>query len=436
MKKVLLSAYACVPNLGSEQATGWTYASTLSRNGLEVHCLTLRDGQAVIDPILADGYFPNLIVHYVLLPGWVDRFYSKSLFGMYFHYLYWQWAAYRVARQLDQIHRFDLVHHVTYGSIQLGSFLYKLGKPFIFGPVSGGQQAPKALKRYFGKYWSREWMRDRVSLLLQHLNPGFYESVKRADYLVVTNEDTHALARRLRPTLPIHKCLDVGLNGAFVPRQAIEHQPGGTLRLLWVGRLLPRKALELTLHAFSQVNPHLPITLTVVGGKGEMAELMPGYLERYGLKDRVKWIGHVTYQEVRRYYAESDVFFFTSLRDSGPHQLAEAMAHSLPLVTLDLHGQGEVVTDATGIRVPVTNETEVTAGLARAVEWMYHHPHERLAMGRAAYEFALTQVWDEKIKLFLNELYPVLLAPEPAPQPAPDLDFSRPHQDLPNSQFA
>lgn len=68
MKKVLLSAYACLPNHGSEEGTGWTYATTLSRNDLEVHCLTKKDGKIAIDQILADGLFPNLRVHYVLLP--------------------------------------------------------------------------------------------------------------------------------------------------------------------------------------------------------------------------------------------------------------------------------------------------------------------------------------------------------------------------------
>lgn len=412
MKKVLLSAYACVPNQGSEQATGWTYASTLSRNGLEVHCLTLKDGQAVIDPILANGFFPNLTVHYVLLPNWVEKFYHQSLLGMYFHYIFWQWQAYRVARRLDALHQFDLVHHVTYGSIQLGSFLYKLHKPFIFGPVGGGQRAPKALKRYFGKYWSREWLRDQVSTLLQHFNPGFYEAVRQADRLVVTNQDTFNLARQLRPHGPIALIRDAGLGAAFLPDGPIERQPGPTLKLLWVGRLLPRKALELTIHALSKVSLNVPVSLTIVGGKGEMASQVPSYLERYGVTDRVSWIGHVSYQEVRDYYEQSDVFFFTSLRDSCPHQLLEAMAFSLPVVTLNIHGQAELVSEATGLRIDVTDEEQVTTDLARAVEWMYHHPDERLAMGRAGYEFALTQVWDAKIRLFLDDLYPALLPGE------------------------
>lgn len=418
MKKVLLSAYACLPNHGSEEGTGWTYATTLSMNDLEVHCLTKKDGEAAIDAILDDGQFPNLMVHYVRLPAWVDKFCDSNLIGMYFHYIYWQWSAMKLARKLDQQHNFDIVHHVTYGSIQLGSFLYKLRKPFIFGPVGGGQRAPKHMKRYFGAYWTREWMRDWVSSILQYTNPGFFKSVQTADRLVVTNLDTYALARKLRPTLPIDRIWDAGLNSTFLPERSIEHYPDNTLKLLWTGRLLPRKALELTIQALGQVDPAIPLSLTIVGGKGEMADYVPQYIEQYGVANRVNWVGHVSFQEVKNYYEQSDVFFFTSLRDSCPHQLLEAMAYSLPVVTLDLHGQAELVNDNTGLRVPVKNEEQVVSDLARAIEWMYAHPTERMAMGQAGYSFAQSQLWETKIRTFIDELYPTVLAKPVTHSPA------------------
>ena len=418
MRKILLSAYACLPNQGSEEGNGWNYATLLSENGYQIHCLTKHQWQAAIDPVLANGFFPNLRVHYVAMPDWADKFCAKGLIGMYFHYLYWQWKAYKLGRKLDKTHDFDLVHHVTYGSIQLGSFLYKLKKPFIFGPVGGGQRAPQALKRYFGQYWSREWMRDWVSIFLQYANPGFYQTLKTASRVVVTNDDTYQLAKRQRPDKPIDRMLDAGLSASFLPSEPIKRQAAPTMNLLWVGRLMPRKALELTIQAFSKVSPDLPITLTIVGGKGEMADQVPGYISTYGVQDRVNWVGHVSYDEVKEFYRQSDVFVFTSLRDSCPMQLLEAMAYSLPVVTLELHGQAELVNQETGIKVAVTNEEQVIAELAKAIEWMYAHPDQRLAMGQAAYTFAQSQVWDAKIKTFVDDLYPAVMSLESSAQRA------------------
>lgn len=409
MKTILLSAYACVPNHGSEERNGWNYATLLSQEGLTVHCITREKGRTAIDPILADGYYPNLTVHYVAMPAWLDKAYS-NLIGMYFHYLYWQWKAALLGRKLDQQYAFDLVHHVTYGSIQLGSFMYRVGKPFIFGPVGGGQHAPEVLKAYFGRYWSREKLRSWISTLLQYANPGFYRTMKLADRVLVSNTDTFQLARRFRPTKPIDRAPDVGFNESFMPPSPIRRTPGETLRLLWVGRLMPRKALELTIHAFSKVDARLPITLTVVGGLGEMVEQVPHYLDKYGVRDRVEHVGHVSFDEVKTYYEQSDVFFFTSLRDSGPMQIIEAMAYSLPCVTLAIHGQNELVSPNTGIKVPVKTVEQVTDELAKAIEWMYEHPEERLAMGDQAYRFAQSQVWENKIRKYAEELYPALLA--------------------------
>lgn len=411
MKKILVSAYACLPNHGSEEGNGWSYASLLSQEGYAVHCLTREQGRELIEPLLANGYFPNLTVYYVPVPAWLEKQYG-NLIGLYFHYLYWQWQAAKVAQQLDRIIDFDLVHHLTYSSIQLGSNLYRVGKPFLFGPVGGGQQAPPVLKRYFGAHWWRERVRDFISWSLRYVNPGFYQTMKKADEVLISNADTLRLARQLRPTKSIKQVLDAGLQASFVPKRPVERQPGKTMKLLWVGRLMPRKALELTIEAFSRVDSSLPITLTIVGGKGEMADQVPSYLSRYGVADRVHWVGHVSYEEVKAYYEQSDVFFFTSLRDSCPMQIMEAMAYSLPTITLAIHGQNEIINETNGIKVPVINQEQVLTELARAVERLYANPDERLRMGREARRFAESQVWEEKIKTYVQTIYPALLAKE------------------------
>ncbi len=409
MPTILLSAYACLPNRGSEEGNGWHYATLLSQRGLQIHCITRADAREAIEAVLAEGNYPNLTMHYVAVPDWLDRVYG-NLLGMYTHYIYWQWKASQLARRLDRQEHFDLVHHVTYSSLQLGSFMYRVGKPFIFGPVGGGQRVPKVMQHYLGSYYSREVIRDGVSWLLQRLNPGFYRTMREADRVLISNDDTLKLARTYRLNKPMEKVLDAGIGEEFLSMRPLERPANPpVLNLLWVGRLMPRKALELTIHAFSRVNPALPIRLTIVGGQGQMADQVPTYLTRYNVADRVNWVGHVSYDEVRRYYQQADVFLFTSLRDSCPTQVIEAMAYSLPVVTLAIHGQAELVNGENGIKVPVQTPEQVVTELAEAIERLYHSPAERLEMGRKAYAFSHDQVWDKKINLFTDQLYPALL---------------------------
>ncbi|XBA03164.1 glycosyltransferase family 4 protein [Fibrella sp. ES10-3-2-2] len=403
MKKVLISAYACIPGRGSEEGNGWHYSSIVSQTGHQVWCLTRRGNKQAVEQQLSQTPLPNLTFVYVETPDWIEKVYYWGLVGMYFHYLYWQWAALKTARPLNSRYKFDVVHHVSYGSMQLGSLLYRLNRPFIFGPIGGGQEAPKSMRYYFKGHWKKEQMRSLISSLLIRFNPGCYEAVRKATHVLVWNEDTRKRVTELGRTEQVTNEFS-GISQDFIPQQPLVHTPGPVLQLVWVGRLMPRKALELTLHGLSKVDSRLPVQFTIVGD-GEMGKHVPEYLEQYNLSERVHWTGRVEYEQVKNYYRQADVFFFTSLRDTGPAQLLEAMAYSLPVVTLDIHGQAELVNESTGIRVPVTDRETVATELGKAIEWMYHHPQERLAMGANAYTFASQQTWEKKIRRLVHHYY-------------------------------
>ncbi len=407
MKKILISAYACIPDLGSEEGNGWFYSSLISQQGYQVWCLTRDVGKTQIEKKLQQSSYPHLTFSYVVVPRWVDKAYYFGLVGMYFHYLYWQWAALQVALKLTKEHHFDLAHHVSYTSLQLGSFLYKLKIPFIYGPVGGGQEAPETMRQYFKGGWIKEKMRSWVSSLLLHFNPGCYQSVRYADYVLAWNEDTRQMIKSLGREKAVEKEFG-GVGQSFIPSEPIYRPSHNSLELVWVGRLMPRKALELSLHGFSKVDEKLPIHLTIVGD-GEMGQYVPEYIAKYKLEDRVTWVGKVNYEQVKDYYRKADVFLFTSLRDTGPAQLMEAMAYSLPVVTLNLHGQAELVNDSTGIRVPVTDPETVTSDLAKAIGWMYFNEAERIDMGLNAFQFAQQQKWELKVSHIAHKYYHSLI---------------------------
>ena len=58
--KILLSAYACEPNKGSEPEVGWKWATTLSKLGHEVHVITRLNNKENIENYLARNKISNL----------------------------------------------------------------------------------------------------------------------------------------------------------------------------------------------------------------------------------------------------------------------------------------------------------------------------------------------------------------------------------------
>jgi glycosyltransferase involved in cell wall biosynthesis len=400
--KILLSAFACDPSKGSEPGYGWNWATGLASKGFEVHCIT----RAINAPAIKETELAATVTfHYIALPLKLEKLYSKSQSGMYLYYLLWQYLAYRKAKKLHKKYKYNVAHHVTWGSVQQGSFLYRLPIPFIFGPAGGGQKAPEAFKDYFKDAWKSEIKREQVSRLLLKLNPSSKKMFKRARSIWASNPDTEQLLKKYGAN-KVYTTLDAALPASFFPRLFKPKTPEpGRLNLLWVGRLMPRKGILLLLDVMEQLKEYPGITLTVVGD-GEQTEVFLETLKEKRLDTTVFWEGKIPHEKVRDYYATHDVFVFASLRDSCPAQLIEAMAFGMPVVTLDLHGQSIIVNDETGFRCKCQTPSIAIEELKKGILKLLNVPSLVPKMSVAAHEFAKQQTWEKKIKVVVEQSYP------------------------------
>ena len=143
--RVLLSAYACEPNAGSEPGKGWLFATALARQGCEVTVLTCGSHhRAAIQAHCADHPPPaNLHFAFHDVPGWSGPGYAEAR-HIRQHYMAWQMTARSRVRRMLRDQDFDVIHHLTWTVLRWPSFLGGLGPRFVFGPVGGGAAAPKA----------------------------------------------------------------------------------------------------------------------------------------------------------------------------------------------------------------------------------------------------------------------------------------------------
>ncbi len=409
---ILLSAYACEPHRGSEQGRGWHWATSLARYGHDIVVLTTPNGRAAIEAELAAEPQPRLDIRYIDIPD-VQR-YLRGERAVLARYLGWQWRAYQVAKELVAARRFDVVHHVTLGSLHRGSLLWRLGLPFVFGPMGGGQTAPAQMREFFGQHWRREAVRSFGTRWLMPLDALAVLTLRNAALVLCKNRETAQLARRLGARA-VQLFFDVGIEGSAIPAELPTREPSSVLRLLWVHRIYAQKGLPLALRALAAVPAEVPVKLTIVGG-GPLADRVPGWISALGLRDRVEYLGALPFAEVRRRYLESDALLFTSLRDTFGAQLTESMAYGLPIIHLDHAGARDWVPAAASIKVAVTTPERVVADLVAAIERLWRHPEERVAMGRAAWEFARAN-YDRKAEV-MTGLYADLLASRSASPPS------------------
>ncbi|MTI30629.1 glycosyltransferase family 4 protein [Xanthovirga aplysinae] len=403
--KILVSAYACSPFEGGEKNNGWNWTTRNAIEGNEIWCLTQESSKESIDRALKENPIPSLHFIFIKVPQWVDYLY-KYQSGVYFHYLYWQEVAYKEAKILDKKLDFDLIHHVTYGSLQLGSALWRLDKPLIFGPAGGGQMAPKSLKKYFYKGWKQEVKRYWISNLLLKINRNTKQTLLKAQMILATNHETLELAQKYGAKNS-KLTVDVGLPSEFYPTILPLKPQGKALKILWLGRMFPRKGLPLVLDALGKVENEIPFQLTLIGD-GPMSINLEHWIAKNHLKKKVKVMGRVPWEEVKKAYASHDLFMFCTLRDSCAAQYLEAMAHGLPILTLNLHGARNLIPPKAAIKIDISTPEKTCEKLAAAVKQLYNNPNKRKKMGLAGFEFAKTLEWKTRVEK-MNKYYHEIL---------------------------
>lgn len=185
--RVLLSAYACEPGRGSEPGQGWNWSLQAARHH-DVWVLTRSNNREAIERALAVTPQPGLRFYYYDLPAWL-RSWKRRHRAVRIYYVLWQLGVLREARRLHRAHAFDVVHHVTFNTLEVPGVLWLLGAPFVWGPVGGAQEPPEALRAYFGDRWYRE--RVRVwRKRLGRFNPLLRAAVRRARVILAANGET------------------------------------------------------------------------------------------------------------------------------------------------------------------------------------------------------------------------------------------------------
>lgn len=130
---------------------------------------------------------------------------------------------------------------------------------------------------------------------------------------------------------------------AFHP--AAEAAKPGTLRCLWLGRIIPRKRLDLFLSAAEiGISRGLDLRLTVAGD----VRLVPGYdrlIERFRYLDRLEWRKHVPRGEVPDLIRAHDVLVQPSEEEDFGSSVAEAQACGIPAIVGPTNGNRDYLSE-------------------------------------------------------------------------------------------
>jgi len=371
--KILISAFECFPNKGSEAGVGWNWALQLAGIGHDVWVVTGGDSKEKIEAAVADGYpLPeNMKFIYLDLLPW-GIWGKDNLRLVRTHNYLWQLLVLPVIRKHHKAIHFDIAHHLTWGVIRAPSMLGLIGIPFVFGPLGGGETVPLRLisgMSFSGKVW--EIMRILANKAIW-LDPFMWLSFASADRIYAkTAESKAAIPGTFHHKTQVRQ--EIGLTP--VPEQEKKvHIPQDQqiVNFLFAGRLIPMKGVSIALRAFSRalkVNPNIHYTII---GSGPEESRLKELAQDLGISTHVDWQPPVTQPELFQRYKNFDAMLFPSLHDSSGNAVLEAIGHGLPVICLDLGGPPIIVTDKCGIIVKAKNSSyeQTIDSLAQAINTM------------------------------------------------------------------
>lgn len=394
--KVLLSAFACEPNRGSEFAVGWNWAVSLARAGHDVVVLTRSEARPAIERELASTINrPRFAYFDVPRPlRWQRRG------PLHVHALLWQWLAVGFARELHCRENFDCVHHVTYAGLRIPSFMGKLGIRFIFGPVGGGERAPWRLRKGYSAMTSAlEMVRDGANLMVR-FSPFMTSTFERAHRIYVTSTETLRLVpARYRDKTHVELAIGIDGHETIPPDAAARRGPAmDSFRILYAGRFVDYKGMHLGLCAFALVAKADPRARLTMVGEGPSKDRWLRLAQSLGVEAQIEWIPWQSGDAMDRLYAQHHVLLFPALHDTGGLVALEAMRHGLPVVCLKLGGPATIVDDRCGHVIDTTGKgvTEVVKELGQALR-MLSRDAVRLPLAEGARARIRNFSWDRKV---------------------------------------
>lgn len=227
----------------------------------------------------------------------------------------------------------------------------------------------------------------------------FYRAVERrylhtVDGAVCNSRATRTAVRELASpeclvAPPAGDRFDPALTDSFIKRRARD----GPLRVVHVGRVVPRKGVDTLLEALGAVDD---CELTVVGDvttDRRYAARVRRLADRLGITDRVTFTGEVADDELASIFRRSHAVAIPSRHEGFGIAYLEGMSFGLPAIASTAGGANEIVTDGeTGVLVAPDDSGAVAEAL-RALA----RDRDRLArMGRAARRrYERQPGWDE-----------------------------------------
>lgn len=387
--KVLVSAYACEPNRGSEGEIGWGVVLELAKTH-DVWVLTRANNVNVHREYfdkLENGQPDTLKFVYYDLPKWAS-FYKKGKRNFLVYYYHWQLASCFVASEVCKKNKIDIIHHLTGGMDFFPSGLSFLKYPFVFGPIGGEDTHPLIFKNLPIKDKLKEFKRLFQRAVLRHLDPFTRFTYSKANRVIKYSSKNANSSNKY-----YQRCsekLSSGKQTGLILDERYKHkldvfERNDTFTILYAANLIPWKGGRFVVDAFQKFCNHdVKNVKLIVVGSGPLLNDMQTCIQDVNLAEQVEFIPWLPMQELIDLLPKADVFLYPTYHHGLATICLQAMYMGLPMVCLKGDGIETVLENGGGIAVGFDSFDDIGQNLANAISTLYNDEELRVKLAKEA----------------------------------------------------
>lgn len=400
--KVLLIAYACEPNSGSEPGVGWNTVMNLAKLNpmVDFTVITRSNNKKTIEE---NNFLSNVRFLYNDVGSLL---YLKRRFNPIRTYYYF-WSIFTSYKFREIAVDYDVVHHITFVNDWLPSPISLLKKgantKFIWGPLGSNEAIPL---RHISSVKQRlkELLRRFIPKVIISVDPFYKKTISKADIILGINESVKAkFSNYSHKYEHMHSiCISTDYLNDLEKKAKT-----GKFTFISVGNLIQIKNFNLTLIAFKKfLDTRLDkksFQLVIIGDGQLRAELVD-LANSLSIEENVQFLGKLNYSEVKNHYRNADAFVFPTFEASGM-VILEAMYSRLPVVAVDTGGPAFFTSETNKKFLASKNNTtdEICTEMSKFMSKLVDEKEFLKQLGNENSEHVLSNfTWESKVNKYMN----------------------------------
>ncbi len=408
--RILYIAQSCDPYNGSEDQIGWQIPWEAAKNH-QVFVITRPEKREPIEHFLNSNEKRNISVYYVDVPSLYKKMFKGSFMSV--RLLRWNKNVFPLVKDICKKERIEIVHQITPVEFRsIGDYGRIPGIKYVCGPIAGGQWIDPSLLCYIrGRYRIVEWLRTKINQVFKRflVMDG---RMKRCDWMLLANRETCQFLGADAFGAHTSFLADVGIDSSVLSQQCHAEDSHSEVRFLVPARLVYLKGHDFLLDVLEQLPQELNYVCRIVGG-GPLLHHLRQRCESPGLKGRVQLAGPVNYTDMEQEYLWADALLFPSLREATGTVILEAMAHAVPVITVNRFGAAILLDKNSAWFFDGDSAEAYQKSLKQILVNCIQNPETFQEKGKAARRKAISCTWEERIKIY-QKIYSDLLKNEEA----------------------